>query len=80
MKTNVGTSNTGATIHVVNSNIPGANTIRHKSKYYHKYLLRLLFKIEIPFSDAQAQLIQQQPQQQQVTPPPSAQSSMGKSE
>lgn len=37
VKTNVGTSNTGATIHVVNSNInAGANTIRHKSEYFFK--------------------------------------------
>lgn len=34
VKTNVGVSNTGATIHVVNSNISTtANTIRHKSNY-----------------------------------------------
>lgn len=34
VKTNIGTSNTGTTIHVVNSNIGATtNTIRHKSKY-----------------------------------------------
>ncbi|XP_055307876.1 paired amphipathic helix protein Sin3a-like, partial [Sitodiplosis mosellana] len=63
VKTNVGTSNTGTTIHVVNSNIgPATNTIRHKGAQVQ-----------------QVQQVQQQAQpvqQQQVTPPPNVQTNM----
>lgn len=83
VKTNVGTSNTGTTIHVVNSNIgPATNTIRHKG--IHLILLPIkdyFFEYKYCFIiGPQVQQVQQQSQpvqQQQVTPPPNVQTNMG---